>query len=197
MIGASLSPRDRRVLAIGATTVAILVAGSKGVPAWRSWVRDTRAESTELAREAARARGTVAMSGELRDSLSERRERLEELAPSVLEGETPAVAAGALAELLSNAAAESNVRLGSVQLRTDTTSRSTFSRVGVRADFTGDIIGVASMLYLLEGGAELLSIRELSITQPEPTAGDDRPEALRVSLLVEGLMLPAAKGRLP
>lgn len=197
MIGASLAPRDRRVLAIGAITVTLLVAGTKGIPAWRSWVRDTRAEAAELAREAARAQGSVAMAGALRDSLSARRARLEELAPSVVEGDTPAVAAGALAELLSNAAAESNVRLGSVQLRTDTTSRATFSRVGLRADFTGDIIGVASMLYLLEGGAELLSIRELSITQPEPAAGNDRPEALRVSLLVEGLMLPGAKGGLP
>ena len=197
MIGASLSPRDRRVLAIGAITVAVLVAGSKGMPAWLSWVRDTRAEAAELAREAARARSSVTTSGGLRDSLSARRARLGELAPSIIEGDTPAVAAGALLELLSNAAEESNVRLGSVQLRTDTTSRATFSRVGVRADFTGDIIGVASMLYLLEGGAELLSIRELSITQPEPAAGDDRQEALRVSLLVEGLMLPAAKGALP
>lgn len=193
MIGASLSPRDRRVLAIGAITVAVLVAGTKGVPAWLAWVRDTRVEATEFAREATRAQGSVATSGALRDSLAARRARLEELGPSIIESESPAVAAGALAEILSNAAAESNVRLGSVQLRTDTTSRSAFSRVGVRAEFTGDIIGVASMLYLLEGGAELLAIRELSITQPEPAAGDDRPEALRVSLLVEGLMQRPAK----
>lgn len=186
--------RDRRALAIGIATVLVLVIGSRGAPAWHRWTRDARAEASALTAEAARARAAVRNAATVRDSLAVRDLRLDELASAILEGETAAGAAGSLAEQLSNAAAEANVRLGSVQLRADTTSRGAFTRVSVRADFTGDIVGVAAMLYVLEGGAELLSIRELSITQPEPAAGDDRPEMLRVSLVIEGLARRATAG---
>lgn len=189
-----LPARDRRALVIGAATVLLLVLGGKGVPAWLRWTGGARAEASALIAEAVRARESVRNTGTVRDSLAARRPRYEELAPAILEGETATGAAGSLAEQLSNAAAEANVQLGSVQLRADTTSQAAFTRVAVRADFTGDIIGVAAMLYVLEGGAELLSIRELSITQPEPAAGDDRPEMLRVSLVIEGLVRREAGG---
>lgn len=186
--------RDQRALTIGTAIVLLLVLGSRGAPAWLHWTRDARTEASALTAEAMRARESVRNAGTVRDSPTVRRLRYDELAPAILEGETAAGAAGSLAEQLSNAAVEANVRLGSVQLRADTTSRAAFTRVSVRADFTGDIVGVAAMLYVLEGGAELLSIRELSITQPEPAAGDDRPEMLRVSLVIEGLARRDAAG---
>ena len=45
------------------------------------------------------------------------------------------------------------------------------------------------MLTALEGGATLLAIRDLSITQPEPAAPSDHAEALRLEMTIEGLML--------
>jgi hypothetical protein len=81
------------------------------------------------------------------------------------------------------------VKVGALQLHADTSSRSTFVRVGVRGEVRGDIAGVTAMMAALEGGPTMLAVRELSITQPETSAPADHMEALRVELSVEGLML--------
>lgn len=127
------------------------------------------------------------MAREVADSLRARNARYLALAPALLDGDTPAAAAATLAGLVSGAASGAQVRMGAIQLRIDTTARGAFVRVGVRADATGDVEGITGMLATLERGPEVLVFRELAITQPEPGAGDDRPEALRVELVVEGL----------
>jgi hypothetical protein len=116
------------------------------------------------------------------------------LAPALLSGDSPASAAATLAALVSGTAAQANVRLGAVQVRPDSVARGAFTRVAVRASATGDINGVTQMILGLEKGPMLLAVRELSITQAEPGAPADRAEALRLELLVEGLMLNPKPG---
>ena len=81
------------------------------------------------------------------------------------------------------------MRLGAVQIRPDTAGSETFTRISVRADAMGDVAGVTKMLATLERGPTLLAVRSLSIDQSEPAATSDRMESLRVSIVVEGLML--------
>ena len=184
-----MSARDRKVLAIGAEVCAALIIVTRGAPAALRWTAEARASGAQLVGEAERGRESVARANETRDSLRVRGARYYALGRSLLQGESVAGGGGALASLLSDAAAEANVRLGSVQVRADSAGGGAFTTVGVRGTATGDIRGIAALLRTLEGGPAMLAVRELSVTQPEPAAGDERPEVLQVQLLVEGIML--------
>lgn len=180
--------RDRRALAAG-VVVVLLVASARGLPALRRWQADVRDSSAALTQEAARARMTVARERTTRDSLAARQRRFIALAPLLLRGETPAMASATLASLISTAATAASVRLGPVQVQADTVARGVFSRVGARAEITGDVRGVSAFLSTLERGPTLVAVRELTIAQLEPAAAADRAEALHVAVAVEALMV--------
>jgi len=189
-----ISEREKRVLAGGALAVALLVGVGRGVPAWRAW-RDAAVARAELAagRAADAEAGTRGLRARI-DTVEARQARLASLAPALLDGTTPAAAGASLSGLLSGAAARAGVRLNSVQVVPDSVRDDrTFLRVSLHADATGDVAGVARMLALIEGGPELLAVRELVITQPDP-AVQGAPEQLHAELTVEGLALarPAA-----
>ena len=182
--------RDRRALVAGVVVILLLVAFARGLPALRRWQADVRDSSAALTQEAARARMTVARERTTRDSLAARQQRFIALAPLLLRGETPAMGSATLASLISTAATAASVRLGPVQVKAaDTAARGVFSRVGVRAEITGDVRGVSAFLSTLERGPTLVAVRELTIAQLEPAAAADRAEALHVTVAVEALMV--------
>ena len=191
-----MSDRDRRTLVTGAGIIVALVLLSRGLPAWRRWDADTRASAAEMATEAARAEATVRLLPASLDSLQARRERYVTLGRGVLDGESTAAAGASLASLVSGAAARAGVQIGSVQVRPDSAGAGTFMRIAVQADGTGDLGAITRMLGMLEGGRELLAIRQLSLTQPNPGGPAEQPEALRMDIVVEGLAL-AKPGTLP
>jgi Type II secretion system (T2SS), protein M subtype b len=194
-----LSGGDRRTLAVGATVIAGLVLLAKGGPAWRVWQQDTAAGATELAADALRSDAEIAAYPALHDSLRERAARLRSLTPSVLPGDDPASAAATLATIISDAASDAGVKLGTVQPRVDSEPHSlggdrtapppTFARVSARADAAGDVVALTQFLADLEHGPALLWVRELSITQPDPAAPSSRIETLHAELTVAGLAL--------
>lgn len=184
-----LSPRDRRTLVLGAAVIALLVLLARGLPALRRWDAYARASAADMATEAARSESAVRSLAQGLDSLHARKARFIALGAGVLEGGSSAAAGASLASVLSGAAARAGVRMGSLQVRADTASAGTFIRVSVRADGTGDLPAITRMLGLLEGGPELLAIREIAITQPNPGGPAEAPETLRLELVVEGLAL--------
>ena len=194
---ARLSARDRKVLVIGAAACLTLIGATRGLPMLLRWTRDARASAAQLDAEATRARASVVHAKETRDSLGARNERYLELATRLLDRQTSAGAGGSLASLVSDAAAETNVRLGSVQIRADTNVANAFTHLMVHADLTGDIRGLANMMATLEKGPTLLAIREMAISQPELAAGDERAEVLHAELVVEGLMPTSRGGKVP
>jgi hypothetical protein len=183
-----MSVRDRRALSIGAAAILGLILLGRGLPALLSWERKEATRAQAQGAELARARVEIARARAVQDSAREHGARIVALAPLLLGGDSPATATATLAGIVSGAAARANVRVGALQLHADTASKSTFVRVGVRGEVTGDIAGVTAMLASLERGPTMLAIRELSITQPEPAAASDHMEALHVELVVEGLM---------
>lgn len=190
----ALAHRERRVLLAGAAIMTVLIAVSRGVPVWLDWWRGAAASAAELVAEAERAEASLRALPEIRDSLARRGERMIALGPLLMGGATPAVAAGALSGLVAEMAAGTGVQLGSVQVRSDSAAASLLTSVTVRGTWTGDIRGTTQMLQALERGPKLLSIRELSISQPDLGAPGDRPEVLRVEFVIEALALPAAGG---
>jgi hypothetical protein len=137
----------------------------------------------------AHARATIANARAVDDSLRARQRRFVAMAPLIVAGESPSAAAAALGSLVSGAADLSGMTIGTIQVSSDTTARGVFVRVSATADATGDITGVTTMIASLEAGPTLLAVRELTVVQPDPGAGGDRAEALRVQLRVEGLAL--------
>lgn len=186
---ARLSPRDRRTVMLGAAAIAALVFLSRGVPALREWHSESVAEAAELTAEVHRAESSVRNEAVVRDSQSRRGARFLALGPRLVAGSTPSAAAGTLASFVSGTATLAGVRTGAVTVRQDSTEGGSLTRIVVRASGTGDVRGVTALLRALESGPLLLRVRELSITQPEPAAGNDRPESLRLELVVEGLAL--------
>lgn len=185
----TISNRDRRVLAAGVAAIVVLIAVSRGLPALRQWQSESRDSASALAQEVARVRTMMALNRVTRDSLAARQRRFIALAPLLVRGETHAMGGAMLASLISSAATAASVRLGPVQVRADTSARGVFSRVGARAEITGDVQGVGAFLSILERGPTLLAVRELTISQPEPAAAPDRAEVLHVALAVDALML--------
>lgn len=184
-----LGQRDVRALLAGAGAVATILLAVRGVPLYFAWTQEARAEDTEARTAAARERALVADAGAANDSAVVRGRRMIALAPAVLSGDTPNSASATLAGLLSGAAAQSGVRLSSVQMHGDSLSHDVFTRIAAHLEATGDIRGITQLLAVLERGPTLLAITSLAITQPDPNAGDDRIEALRLELDVQGLML--------
>lgn len=189
----SISRQDRRALALGVALCGSLIVGSRGLPLWRQWVAGNVAEATRLELEAAYAQTASLNSRTAEDSLMARTARLAAADSLLLDAETPAAAAANLAALLSDLADAAGVKLGPVRLRADTLRQSrSFVFVGAVASVTGDIEGIMDLIVGLEEGVPALSIRDLSISQPDPGATSDRPEMLRVDLSVEGLARSAS-----
>jgi hypothetical protein len=194
MMPLQLSTQDRRMLAIGVVAMAVLVGGGRGVPVLLRWTRDRRASAASVVEATARAEASVRHSRETQALLGVARTRLAAYDSATLTGSSPATAGAALAEIVSDAASDAEITLGSVQLRGDSISRTALTRVAARASVSGDLNGIALFLETLEGVPELLAIRELSITQSGQAGVPGQPETLRAELLVEGVWRNPERG---
>lgn len=194
MKGLSISKRERRMLAGGVVVIGGVLASAHGIPAWLSWKREASADAAKVIADASEARERVLGLETVLDSLEQRKARFGALAPLFVAVGSPTAAAGTLASLVSGASQIAGVEVGALHVLTDTAAARSVKRVSVRAELAGDIRGITALLLALERGPALLAVRELSITQPEPGAGDDRPERLQVQLLVEGLVFDGAAG---
>lgn len=183
------SARDRRALIMGLVGISLTIGIGRVLPAWQRWRYETSSAANQLKREVERSRNSIAHGRLFQDSLAVRRKRFMALAPLLVSGHTTAMGSAALASVVSTAAATANMRLGPLRVDPDTASRGVFSRVRVRAELTGDVRGVAAFLSAIEGGTPLIAIRELTVSQLEPSAPPERAEALQVGLMLEALML--------
>jgi hypothetical protein len=182
-----LTTRERRTLVSGVTLIFCLFVIFRGIPMWQAWQATQLQEETHATLALERAERSLVDLGRTRDSLAARTTRLASLAHMVLPGESPTASGANLAGIVAKITTRAKVKLGSVQVAADTLGTGAFARVQIRGDFTGDITGTLDALVMLERGPVLLAIRELSISQLEPGAGDDRPEVLHVEFLIEGL----------
>lgn len=185
----AIAPRERRALTVVGMCTVAMFATARGVPALVGWKRDLRSQADESRSSLADARAVLSTERAANEAALREGQRVIALAPLLLSGDTPASASATLEGLISGAAASSNVQLGALELRPDSISRSVFTRIVVKGSANGDIHGLMQMLQQLERGPALLSVEELSITQPELSGASDHMEALHMELVVGGLML--------
>ena len=187
MIRLGFSARDRRTATLGITVVGSLIGLSRGVPALASWERTRVAEASDAMARLSSARAKSRMLSILRDSLRARQGRLAAADSAMLTGASSAAAAAELASLLDEAGRAARLKITAIQLRADSAAHGSITRVAVRVAGTTDVRGLASFLHSIEGNDTPLAIQELVVSQPEPTAPDGKPEALRIDVVVEGL----------
>jgi len=191
-----MTRRDRRTLVAGAIAVLSVVLVGRGVPAWTRWRNEALDRAVMTRASLRQAEALVRAAPVRRVTLLARARHAETVQPTLLAGNTPTLAGASLAAQVSAAAGRARLRLGALQLRGDSAERGVFTRVGARGEATGDVQGLTTFLGALERGPAILSVRRLGVTQPDFSAGDDRPESLHIEFEVEGLVrtAPAASG---
>jgi len=193
-VGLAISRRDQRTLGVGAFTIAMLMVVSRGIPAIRTWdaerVREARETATQLASILTGRRQASA----LRDSLVARRARLASIDSTLGAGTSTSAVAAALASTLEDLSDRNAIKVTALQIRADSVARGGMARVEVRLSGITDVTGLAGFLAAVEAGPTPLVVRELDVSQPEPTAADNKPEALRIDVLVSGVGLVKGDG---
>lgn len=186
---ATRTHRERRTLVIGLTTVTAIVGFGRGVPAWRVWSSDRIASGHETQVELSRARTDVRGAKNASDTLAARSARLDSLKSVYLEGHSATAAAAGLASAVSRIAEAAGVRVASIGTRVDSSNK-TSVRATASLSAVGDVRAVTRLLTAIERGPLLLSVSSVAITQGEVAAADDRAEALRIELSIDGLVSP-------
>jgi len=182
-----LSPRDRRTLVVGAAVLLPLVLAGKVLPAALDWQRRRLEDATVLLGNVAESRARRLSFPALRDTVVARRTRLERFDKLLFGGASLYAAAAELASLVGALADSAPMKVGSLQLRTDSVAHARIVPISVRLSGLSDIAGLAAFLRAVEGAARPLIVRELFVVPVDPSASDQRPEVLRIDAVVEGL----------
>jgi hypothetical protein len=189
VIDLRVASRDRKTAIVGGIVVLSLLGIGRGAPVWYRWrgkadefTRVTLTEASEAAASVKRAREVAA---------ANQRAELQkmEVAPAFVNGSAVATAASNLAAVVVDAATGNGVRMGSLQTTVDsmTLQREGVVHLRVIGEATGDVTAVTQFLAAIESGLPLIAVRELAVTQAEPTAPADRSESLHVRFVIEGL----------
>ncbi len=184
LLRVSMSPRERRVVYLGALCIAAALAVGRGLPAWRSWVGEQRATASELRLEVRRAEASIRAHEARRDSLLVLEGELRTLGRLTLSARTAAAAGTELASLVNEAARAAGVSLGALHVTGDSAGV-TIRRVRLRVEGSGDVRALVGFLLALERGAVSLRVVDLSVAQPDPAAAEHVPEALALQLTVD------------
>lgn len=182
----AFSARDRQTLAWGGLALALILLVGRGLPAWRAWRDRARTAAAREAAALARATALVGARRSMTDSLRSRTDRRRALEAELLSGESPARAGAALAALVAGAADSAGLSLGALDVHPDSLPEA-LPCIRVSGSAAGDVAGIARFLALLEGGRPRVSVRALSLEQPDVGAADGQPEALRLEFTVEAL----------
>jgi hypothetical protein len=195
MIDLGISARDRRLLVMGASIIGTLFTVARGLPALRDWEQRQLAAASTLAAHLATVRVGKRVLPVLRDSLTVRRARLARLDSTLLGGDSPAAAAADLGTRVEDFAAESSVKVASLQIQSDSVATRAIIHVRVRLVGASDVTGLAAFLRAVEGAETPLVLRELVVGQPDPLGPDSKPETLRIEIGIEGIAIirPEAK----
>lgn len=187
MIQRTWTPRDRRILLVGGCAIALMCGGRFGVPAATEWLIVRRTDAIAALQRSAGAEDERHLFAPMRDSLAARRVRLATFDSARITAHSVPEAGALLASRLADLADDGFVRIVSMQVRPDSVSASAVTRVAVRATGVADVGGLIDMLREVEGRAALMMVRELSVTQADPSQSDAKAESLRFEVLVEGL----------
>lgn len=183
----ALSSRDRRILKSGGIAILGMLTLSKGVPAAHRWESEQLDVAKRMQSQVRLLEQGTLVARQLRDSVRVRSRRLDSLRSFLIDAPRAADAGPLLSSQLSELADSTGIEILTMNMRADSTAGSPLARVEVRVNGQGDIYGLMHFLRAIEDTVTLLNVRELSVTQSDPGAPDNRSELLRFEVVVEGL----------
>ncbi|HEX5178976.1 MAG TPA: GspMb/PilO family protein [Gemmatimonadaceae bacterium] len=186
-----MTNRDRRALAVGAVSIAAMIAFVKVVPSLRRWDDRLELRQALLTRQVSAARQLLGHDRAMRDSLSARSRALEGVEVGLLRAESKSAAEAALASLVSATAAAAGVKIDALALDADVDDG--VELVTVSGGATGDIAGVAQFISALEAERARLALRSMSIRPSDVATVDTRAESLRLEFTVQAQVRTAAR----
>jgi hypothetical protein len=189
-----ITPRESRVLVGGLLFVAVTVV-ARVLPAIRGWRADKIASASETTLRWQRVASLLALRAVIKDSLKSRKLRLVEYDSVYLAGASTASNEAMLAAAIADDAEATDTKLASVQLQTDSSRAAPFARIRARVTAVGDLQSIALFLSTLEVGPPLLSVRELSLAQPDAAIPPNRIETIRADFVIDALMLKNGEPR--
>lgn len=160
-----LSARERRIVRAGAALVLLAAAVVYvALPFARRWSAREAVIASKVER-LARMRTLVASEPALRSAVALRESRPAPVGQQLLQGRTPALAASALQSLVQGYADQSRVTVSQLDVAgAPDSSAGALPTVPATLIAVGDIHGVTELLALLQHGARLLEIREVTVT---------------------------------
>jgi len=179
-----LSERDRRTLLVGLSVVASLFVVARGIPTLRSWEVNQESDAKSAGQQLVAFRAGLRTLPALRDTTRSRRDRLARFDSSMLRGASPPALVARLASALEDIADDNSIKVTTMQLRADSAVTAGLARVEVRITGTTDVVGLGAFLRAVESDATPMVVRDLSVSQSDPTASDNKPEVLRVEVVV-------------
>lgn len=180
--------RERRVLALGAAAIALIVGLGRGLPRLLAMERAAKADALRLvnALETEKAllaehsrRTTVAASA---DELAALRRRL-------VRASSPLAAAALVQRDLAAAARVAGIELTGSSADADPAFLNRIDTVGVQLTALGSASRLAHWLVLLTPEDALVRVRELTITQSDVHIAASAEAVLHISVVVEALVV--------
>jgi hypothetical protein len=178
-----ISARERRTIVLGVVLTASTLALTYAViPFARRWHAREQVIATETER-LARLRGLVSNEARLQELALARSAALESGQQRLLAGRTPALAASAMQSLLQDFADQSQVSVSRLDVAGEPeVTPGTLPMIPATIAAVGDIHGITSLLSLMQHGALLLDIAELTV-RPNPAL---RGELLQLTVKLHG-----------
>ena len=186
--------RDRRALMVGAASIAVVLAFGRGMPSLMRRTTASQQEAAEMRAELARARGDLADSASLAGEVNRARSAWSSYESSAIDAPTLASAAGTLGAIISVAAEEAGLAVGSMSMSLDT-SDARVSRLSARIQCSGDLSAVAGFLAAIEAGTPALFVPSVAITRSEIGTQAGGPEHLAMDVTVNGFHLASRESR--
>lgn len=187
--------RDLRTLTIGVFACGSIVGLGRGVPSVRAWQSGRLAAAADAEQRLAGAAAAVGMATSIEGNASRARQRAAAADSALIHAATPPAAGALLSSLLSDGADSAGFVISSESVRGDTGFTHGFARTRIRLSGTADIRGLTHFLAKVEGSPHLLAVRDLTVAQSDPGASEDRPESLRIEMVVEALVRPTGSTR--
>lgn len=194
MIERAFTDRDRRAIVIGGVVLLIAAITLRGIPALVRWTMSERARAERLSAAVSSARLSSDSLVSLSDSARARARRAALLDSLFLQGGSATLSAASLAGELSNDAAQAGLHLAAVQAEPEADSAASVRRIRAHASLSGQLAAVMRFLIRVENGPPLLSVDELSLSQPGAMS-NGQPETIRADVVIEGMAKePAPRG---
>jgi hypothetical protein len=171
--------------------MSALLVVKRTAPQWRAWQDSNAGAAATTLADLAAARQARRMLPTLRDSLRVRRELLATVDSNLTHASSAAIASVDVAMFVAELAAAAGVNVVSQQVVPDSTTAPGLHRVTIRLIGTSNTAGLAALLSDISGSERLVAVRELAVSQADPTASS-RVETLRIEIAVDALCMLGA-----